>query len=132
MVRILAAAGLLFIGSLLGGCATSGFESGSTAAPANYRQAVAARMREMVDVSTVKSAKITRPHERFFITGSRPVVCVIAVYPSYVGFDLSRTYLFYFINGRADGLPQYYLGPGSPPIGCGSEPYMPFPELRAR
>ena len=131
-----AALWLLAIGSLLGGCASAGGESGSTAAPANYRRAVAAAMRELVDVSTIKSAQITRPHERFvglLYGGTRPVVCVSAVHPNLLGLDAPNPYLFYFNNGRAEGYKQGYYGPGTQyQIGCRGEQFTPFPELRAK
>ena len=131
-----AAVWLLVAGSLLGGCASSSAGgSGSTAAPPNYKQAVAARMREMVDVSTVKSAQITRPHERFMglvYGGTRQAVCVSAVHPNIIGMDAPHPYMFYFNDGRADGFRLGSTGPGVQVVGCGSEPYMPFPELRAK
>ena len=132
-----AAVWLLVAGSLLGGCASSSAGgNGSTAAPPNYKQAVAARMRELVDVSTIKSAQITRPHERFMglvYGGTRPVVCVSAVHPNMIGMDAPQPYIFYFSGGRADGYRQGSTGPGTASmIGCGAEQYVPFSELRAK
>jgi hypothetical protein len=68
-----------------------------------------------------------------FYGGTRPAVCVSAVHPNIIGMDAPHPYIFYFDGGRADGFRQGSTGPGtSSMIGCGSEPYLPFPELRAR
>jgi hypothetical protein len=50
-----------------------------------------------------------------------------------IGMDAPQPYIFYFDNGRADGFKQGYTGPGTQHmIGCGSEPYVPFPEVLAK
>src|SRR2546423_779678 len=83
--------------------------AGSDAAPANYRQTVAAKLRRMVDVATIRSPQITKPHMKWvgiFNGGTRPTVCVKLVRPNLLGNPATYVYLFYFDNGRADGFQE--------------------------
>jgi hypothetical protein len=90
-----------------GGCAsTQGSSPAALAAPANYRQLVAAKIREMEDVSALQAVEISRPRERFvglINGGTRPAVCVRVVRPNIFGASAAWYYFFYFENGKADG-----------------------------
>ncbi len=89
-------------------------------------------MRELVDVSTVKSAEISRPHDRFIGLlngGTRPIVCVRAVHPNFLGMEATQYYWFYFDNGRTTGTK---VDPNAPIRGCPGQDFTPFTELRAR
>lgn len=96
------------LASVGGGCATSqGSSPASLAAPANYRQLVAAKLREMEDdVSVLQAVEISQPRERFvglIYGGTRPAVCVRVVRPNIFGVSAAWYYFFYFENGKADG-----------------------------
>ena len=89
-----------------GAIATPG-AAGSDAAPANYRQA--AKLRRMVDVTTIRSLQISKPHMKWvgiFHGGTRPNVCVRLIRPNLLGMPGTHVYLFYFDDGRADGFQE--------------------------
>lgn len=90
----------------VGGCASTPSGSGSLAAPPNYRQLVAAKLRQMEDVSVIQSVEISAPRERFvglIYGGSRPAVCVQVIRPNIFSVSAAWYYLFYFENGQTDG-----------------------------
>jgi hypothetical protein len=125
----------IFAGAMAG-FATPG-AAGSSAAPANYRQAVAAKLRRMVDVRTVKSPQITKPHMKFvglFNGGTRPTVCVRLMRPNLLGMPAAYVYLFYFDDGRADGYQEIATSFLQQAMnGCTDQQFAPFTELaRAR
>lgn len=105
----------------------------SNAAPANYRQAVATALRRMVDVSTVRSAHVSKPRVKWigaFHGGSRPAVCVSLVRPNVFGMQARFNYVFYFENGRAEGFQESATGFVQQAImGCLNEQFSPFKEL---
>jgi hypothetical protein len=107
--------------------------AGSTAAPANYRQAVAAKLRRMVDVSTVRSPQISKPHMKFlglFNGGTRPTVCVKLMRPNVLGMQGTYVYLFYFDDGRADGFQETATNFVQQAMnGCTDQQFTPFTEL---
>lgn len=132
LLRAIAMSGLLL--SSVGGCASDpgAVGSGSTAVPPNYRQRVAVKLREMTDLSDVKSPEISRPQVRFvglLYGGTRPTVCVRLIKPNFVGVPTPHLYLFYFDNGQADGYQQgAYNAVSAAFVGC-DPPLSPFPEL---
>jgi hypothetical protein len=107
--------------------------AGSDAAPANYRQAVAAKLRRMVDVSTVRSPQISKPHMKFlglFNGGTRPTVCVKLMRPNVLGMQGTYVYLFYFNDGRADGFQETATNFVQQAMnGCTDQQFTPFTEL---
>lgn len=125
----------LFLSAIVvGGCAASSATGQSNlGVPANYRALAALKMRELEDVSVIKAAEITPPHERFvglLFGGTRPVVCVRALRPNLIGSDGSYFYLIYFANGQADGYKQgAYNAASAAMMGCGEQPLTPFTEL---
>ena len=97
----------LTVAAILGGCASAGMGAGgSISAPPNYRQLIAAKLRQWEDVSTIRSARITAPHQRFVglqSGGTRPTVCVELGMPNLIGAPGTTFYVFYFDNGQVDG-----------------------------
>ena len=121
----LAASGCASTGSLTGG--------GNNSAPPNYRQAIAAKLRQWEKVSDIRSAEITKPHNRFvsiIYGGTRPAVCVKLLAPSMFGTLVTSYYLFVFDNGVADGYKQMAGSQFEAQLlGCGNEPLTKFTEL---
>ena len=118
------------------GCASSGGltgSSGNIAAPSNYRQAIAAKLRQWEKVSDIRSAEISQPHNKFLgliVGGTRPTVCVKLVMPNLIGSNAAYYYDFYFDNGEVDGYRQGATSQFQVPfIGCGNEPLTKFTEL---
>lgn len=122
---------------IVGGCAIVGLVGAAQAAqpaiPPNYRQLVAAKLRQWEDVRAVRSAEISRPYERFLGLingGTRVVVCVSLMRPNAFGSIATFYYLFYFNNGQADGFKQgasnfFELAQ----LGCGNQPMTKFTEF---
>jgi hypothetical protein len=117
------------------GCASSSSftGSGNLAAPPNYRQAIAAKLKQLEKVSDISSAEITKPHNRFvsiIYGGTRPAVCVKLFLPNLFGNPVPHYYLFIFDNGVPDGFKQMAGSPiEAQLIGCGNEPLTKFTEL---
>jgi hypothetical protein len=118
------------------GCASSGGltgSSGNISAPSNYRQAIAAKLKQWEKVSDIRSAEITKPHNKFLgliVGGTRPAVCVKLVMPNLIGSNAAYYYDFYFDNGEVDGYRQGATSQYQIPfIGCGNEPLTKFTEL---
>jgi hypothetical protein len=118
------------------GCASSGGltgSSGNISAPSNYRQAIAAKLRQWEKVSDIRSAEISQPHNKFLgliVGGTRPTVCVKLVMPNLIGSNAAYYYDFYFDNGEVDGYRQGATSQFQVPfIGCGNEPLTKFAEL---
>jgi hypothetical protein len=107
--------------------------AGSDAAPANYRQAVAAKLRRMLDVNTIRSPQISKPHMKWlgiFNGGTRPTVCVRLMRPNLLGMQATFTYLFYFDNGRADGFQETATSFVQQAMnGCTDQQFSPFTEI---
>jgi hypothetical protein len=123
--------------AFLSGCASTGtVAGGGSSAPANYRKAVAVELRQMEDVSTIKSPEISQPYEKFmglYRGGTRTVVCVKLARPNIIGMIAVYYYLFYFTDGHADGLQQAAISPAfAGLIGCDDQPLTPFTELVRR
>jgi hypothetical protein len=95
--------------ALLVGCTTTLAQnkSASLAPPANYRQQIAAKLRQMEDnPSAIQYVGITKPKPMFvglFNGGTRPAVCVQVERPNIFGMRAAWYYMFYFENGRVDG-----------------------------
>jgi hypothetical protein len=120
-----AASGCASTGSLTGG--------GNPIAPPNYRQAIAAKLKQWEKVSDIRSAEITKPHNRFvsiIYGGTRPAVCVKLLMPNLFGTPVPHYYLFVFDNGKVDGYKQMAGSQlEAQLIGCGNEPLTKFTEL---
>lgn len=114
-----------------GGSLTGG--GGSVAVPQNYRQQIAAKLRQWEDVSTIRSAEITGPHDKFvglLFGGTRPSVCVKLGMPNMIGGAGTYYYVFYFNGGVVDGYKQgAAFQEQVAMVGCGSEPLTRFTEL---
>jgi hypothetical protein len=99
------AAGVALVAAALGGCATT--PSGANLAPPkNYRQQVAAKLRQMEDTTAIQYVGITQPKEMFvgiMNGGTRPAVCVQVERPNIFGTRAAWYYTFYFENGQVDG-----------------------------
>jgi hypothetical protein len=99
---------------LLGGCATAqGESSASFVPPKNYRQLVAAKLRQMEDPSVIQYVGITQPTMMFvgiFNGGTRPAVCVQVERPNIFGARAAWYYSFYFENGQVDGFKRMTTG----------------------
>ena len=95
------------VAAVLGGCATAPSDSAALAPPRNYKQLVAAKLRQMEDdPSAIQYAGITRPQQMFvglFAGGTRPAVCVQVERPNIFGMRAAWYYRFYFENGKVDG-----------------------------
>ena len=121
--------------ALLAGCASGGAMtgSGSISAPQNYRQLIAAKLRQWEDVPTIRSAEISKPHQKFvglIYGGTRPTVCVKLGQPNLIGMPSTFYYVFYFSDGQVDGYKQGAVMPEQVPlIGCGDQPLTKFTEL---
>jgi hypothetical protein len=91
----------------LGGCATVPSDSAALAPPKNYKQLVAAKLRQMEDdPSAIQYVGITRPQQMFvgiLAGGTRPAVCVQLERPNIFGMRAAWYYRFYFENGKVDG-----------------------------
>ena len=118
------------------GCASTGSLTGSggnLTAPPNYRQAIAAKLKQWEKVSDIRSAEITKPHNRFvsiIYGGTRPAVCVKLLMPNLFGTPVPGYYLFVFDNGAVDGYKQMAGSQFEAQlIGCGNEPLTKFTEL---
>jgi hypothetical protein len=117
---------LAMVCALIGGCATAQGDSASLAPPKNYRQQVAAKLRQMEDPSVIQYVGITQPKMMFvglFNGGTRPAVCVQVERPNIFGARAAWYYLFYFENGQADGFKKMpssaleaALAPCEPPL----------------
>jgi len=105
---------------LLGGCATAqGDSSASLAPPKNYRQQVAAKLRQMEDPSVLQYVGITQPKQMFTGIqngGTRPAVCVQVERPNIFGVRAAWYYMFYFENGQVDGHKMQTVGPALQPL----------------
>jgi hypothetical protein len=105
----------------------------SVAVPANYRQLAAAKLRQMINVSTIRSPQISWPQERWlgvFHGGMRPAICVRLITPNILGMPGAYFYLFWFDNGRVDGFQQgAYNFVQQAMIGCDNKPLTPYTEL---
>ena len=102
-------AAVAVIAALLGDCATTQAGSASLAPPNNYREQIAAKLRQMEDPSTIQYVGITQPKQMFvglFNGGMRPAVCVQVERPNFFGTRAAWYYLFYFENGQVDGYKQ--------------------------
>jgi hypothetical protein len=107
-VRALGGAAAALVGALLfAGCATmEGSSSASLAPPKNWREQVAAKLREMEDPSVIQYVGTTQPKMMFTGIqngGTRPAVCVQVERPNVFGARAAWYYLFYFENGKVDG-----------------------------
>ncbi len=134
--EVTARAGLVTISAILVGCASAGTLTGgggSVSAPPNYRQLIAAKLRQWEDVSTIRFAEISQPHQKFvglIYGGTRPTVCVKLGLPNLIGAPGTFYYLFYFSDGQVDGYKQGAVMPEQVPlIGCGDQPLTKFTEL---
>lgn len=100
-------AAMAVVASLLGGCATTQASSASLAPPKNYREQIAAKLRQMEDnPSAIQYVGITQPRQMFvglIAGGTRPAVCVQVERPNIFGARAAWYYLFYFENGQVDG-----------------------------
>jgi hypothetical protein len=103
------------------------------AAPSNYRQIVAAKLREVEDARVIKSAEITDPHDKFMgliAGGTRPVVCVRVVRPTPLGGLGTYNYIFYFGQGKVE---DYRYGATSVfdqlAMECGGQTFTDFTKL---
>jgi hypothetical protein len=106
-------AGVATVMVLLGGCATAQDSSASLAPPKNYRQLVAAKLRQMEDPSVIQYVGITQPKMMFvgiFSGGTRPAVCVQVERPNIFGARAAWYYSFYFENGQVDGFKRMTTG----------------------
>jgi hypothetical protein len=128
-----AVAASAFLIPILAGLFATPSAAGSDAAPANYRQAVAARLRRMLDMKTIRSPQISRPHMKWvgiFNGGTRPTVCVRLMRPNLLGMQATFTYLFYFDNGRADGFQETATSFVQQAMnGCTDQQFTPFTEI---
>jgi hypothetical protein len=128
------ASAMAVAGTLVTGCATTGtMPDGKniTAAPANYRQVIAAEIRTWDDAAEIRSGLITRPHPRWLGLingGTRDAVCVTLIKPLLFGNIGPAPYMFFFENGKPDYYRQGKTSPYSQ-VGCGDEPMLPFTEL---
>jgi hypothetical protein len=126
-----AAASAILVLIFAGAIATPG-TAGSNAAPANYRQAVAAKLRQMVDVTAIRSPQISKPHMKWvgiFNGGTRPTVCVKLIRPNLFGMG-TYVYLFYFDDGRADGFQETATNFVQQAMnGCTDQQFTSFTEL---
>ena len=98
---------------LLGECALAQDGSASLAPPKNYRQLVAAKLRQMEDPSVIEYVGITQPKMMFvgiFNGGTRPAVCVQVERPNIFGARAAWYYSFYFENGQVDGFKRMTTG----------------------
>ena len=94
------------VAAILGGCATAPNTSASLAPPKNYRQQVAAKLRQMEDPSALLYVGITQPKQMWTGIqngGTRPAVCVQVERPNIFGARAAWYYMFYFENGQVDG-----------------------------
>jgi hypothetical protein len=124
----------ILLSGLLGCASNAAMAAGprSTAVPANYRQLVAAKLRQMIDVSVVRSPQISGPRQRFvglFQGGTRPTVCVRLTKPNSFGLSAVHLYLFYFDNGRAEGFQQVAYSFAQQALNGCDPPLTPFTEL---
>lgn len=106
--RALGVAAGVIVPALLGGCAMTQAQSGSAslAPPKNYREQIAAKLRQMEDPSVIQYVGITQPRPIFvglINGGTRPAVCVQVERPNIFGARAAWHYLFYFENGQVDG-----------------------------
>lgn len=103
------------VAAILGGCATTPNTSASLAPPKNYRQLVAAKLRQMEeDPSALLYVGITQPKQMFTGIqngGTRPAVCVQVERPNIFGARAAWYYLFYFENGQVEGHKMQTVGP---------------------
>jgi len=100
--------------ALCAGCATTDGSSASLAPPKNYREQIAAKLRQMgEDTSALQYVGITQPKMMFvgiFNGGTRPAVCVQVERPNVFGQRAAWYYTFYFENGQVDGFKRMYTG----------------------
>jgi hypothetical protein len=93
--------------ALVSGCSTAPNNSASLAPPKNYRQQVAAKIRQMEDnPSVIQYVGVTRPKQMWTGIqngGTRPAVCAQVVRPNIFGLKAAWYYLFYFENGQVHG-----------------------------
>jgi hypothetical protein len=119
------------------GCATTGTTpdgKSTTAAPANYREVIAAEIRTWEDATAIQSGLITAPHQRWLglaYGGTRDAVCVTLVKPLLFGNIGPAPYMFFFDNGKPDYYRQGRTGAYSQ-VGCGDEPMTQFTEVTRR
>jgi hypothetical protein len=86
--------------------------SASQALPKNYREQIAAKLRQMEDPSVIQYVGITQPVPIFvgiLKGGTRPGVCVQVDRPDLLGARGSWFYLFYAENGQVDGFKRAML-----------------------
>src|SRR5262245_52983486 len=107
-------AAALAVAPLFAGCATTeGSSAASLAPPKNWREQVAAKLREMEDPSVIQYVGITQPKEMFvgiFNGGTRPAVCVQVERPNIFGARAAWYYSFYWENGQVDGFKRVSTG----------------------
>jgi hypothetical protein len=95
------------------GCATTDVSSSSLALPKNYREQIAAKLRQMEDPSVIQYVGITQPKTMFvgiMNGGTRPAVCVQVDRPDLFGVRGSWYYSFYAENGQVDGFKRVPMG----------------------
>jgi hypothetical protein len=119
-------AAVAVVAMFVAGCVTAQGDSASLTPPKNYRQQVAAKLRQMEDPSVIQYVGITEPKMIFvglFNGGTRPAVCVQVERPNIFGARAAWYYLFYFENGQADGFKKMpssafeaALAPCEPPL----------------
>ncbi|HWE16521.1 MAG TPA: hypothetical protein VG758_04970 [Hyphomicrobiaceae bacterium] len=106
--------------ALLGGCATTeGSSAASLAPPKNWREQVAAKLREMEDASVIQYVGTTQPKQMWTGIqngGTRPAVCVKMEKPNIFGARAAWYFTFYFENGKVDGHKMQTVGPALQPL----------------
>ena len=109
---------------------------GSAAIHPNYRHLVAAKLRQMVGVSTIRSPQISGPQERWvgvFLGGMRPTICVRLIKLNLLG--MSGTYFTCSTSTTVESMVfsrARSISYNNPMIGCDNKPLTPFTELRSR
>jgi hypothetical protein len=103
--------------ALFAGCATSEGSAASQALPKNYREQIAAKLRQMEDPSVIQYVGVTQPKAIFvglLKGGTRPGVCVRVDRPDLLGARGSWFYSFYAENGQVEGYKVAMLTCGAP------------------
>jgi hypothetical protein len=103
----------LAVAALSAGCTTTDASSPSLALPKNYREQIAAKLRQMEDPSVIQYVGITQPKTMFvgiMNGGTRPAVCVQVDRPTPFGDRGTWYYSFYAENGQVDGFKRVPMG----------------------
>ena len=109
--KVLLGAIALVAGFNLTGTSLAHAQGTSGAAPKNYVQQIAAKLRQMEEnTAVITYVGITKPRERFvglFQGGNRTAVCATVMRPNIFNMSAAWYYLFYFENGKVEGFKQY-------------------------